>query len=1664
MKKILSLFLLALPALGADTNGTLQRVTITTSQFAREINTNETAALWRAKLGLGGTNGFLTDVNTNQFVMVNSQLNIKTNAVIYFPIFPGATVGYLWTATNVNGMGEWRVGASSFSGSSNVVSSLTAGTNVNIQTTVYPTGQVAVINAEVSRGEVLTVSSNQARLATNALAGSVASAIVSATNHIQKTQYTTNDTATVTGIITDLINAAFDPSAFISTNLTIATTAPLAGGGALNHNLTLSMPPAGSGTNGYLLSNDWAFFYAKQPFSATLSNLANTGAFTNQLGASNGIAFYTNGNTVYIGALASSGSSNGVWGLITGTITDQSDLVQYVNTLTGVIATNGTTKLYVFTSTGTNAIRNISTNTANVLYQPIGVFPAFMLTNGQVGNVRATGNLIVSNAGVETVILSNQVITPTLTAEAATTTTLTVDGNSVMNGSLAVDLSLSVAGNTLVEGLSAHQNISSSQTNFALWFWQSNAATRAEHVIRKNEYDAGTNAVVGLINALGANSGAVLTNSYGSTPSGLAVYVGPLTLGNVYFGGSASDTINFTDWEANVGGGAEAMALNINGTANTFWGDDVMVGNVSGSQNVAIGASALRGNTSGNRSTALGANTLMLNTTSQTNVAIGFNAGSSNIIGHNNVYIANVGQQYETNTIRIGATNHNTIFEGAITGNGIGLTNVQTRQVQYNENTFDINFEYRTNENPWVTDFPPLGNKFTYYSTTATSNQLWLTNGAIRATTNNATAFHYMPRVTQQPVLRATARVMYSTNGQTSGNDTINDAVYLLVIQKPIHHSNVSGQTNWFWHAGFTMTGIGTSITSNFLEGVVYTKSSGTLPEDKRPKSGEWVDIGWEVYAGSYSNFHMWQGNVDLYGSCPFLTNLFFPGSGFATNFVFEMTAGVATWSFPHVQGVSYSTTPHGSWPLGIIPNMDGIYMREPAIVGSNLTVNGLGIMNGKLVVHGIQTNRERLIIDVADGTPALHLSPNSHGGGARVSFWKSGNDGIFNPKTGGGFAFNNSNNSANLFTIGQTGNTRTFGNHTTVGTSSNAPATTDNETPTYGQLRSASNSLTLRVSTNSTSVAYPATNINFVGSGVGWASNDGPGNVTVNITGGSSGSGVLSIQTNGVQALSTPATNLNFVGTGGATVTVSSNSGSATITVIGGTGGTAQGSVAWTVATNFAVTMDEGNIFLRQTNKFGHDLRVDFVLTGTGDEPSTDEIWTNGVFYAKIGTENSASDSTSHPNLTFTLRPNEYFQLTNTSGTDPGTVRSCIGWRGDVTNINVTLASNITATTATIGTLTLLQNPDAWQNAVNSFTNELKLKSAITFSNNYANAGGAGNPDMQVSRRNGQAFVQGLVTKSSGTTTDTELMMKLPEVWSPEFLSQFSANCTTGTATLVVGGVSHNTNGTVALRMTTGLGYTARLDWSYPSPPSFHVVTNSILGASSLLIPDGCYGSKTLVCFAHGAGANQDFCFVQTNLFTNLVAGIAKAGYPVLAATTIPFNWGNTTNITNWAATIAWVTNTFPVTNIVFFGSSMGGQSTLNTMVNLMPWVQNWIGYKAVYSLTNASQQASLVQNLTNAYPGAVAGGGAVWTNATWGFDPSLASNTNWTGKRFLAIVSTNDTLIDPVFHSFALTNAAHQGGCAYAKAFSYPGDHTDPTASLALPTILQFIQGQNP
>ena len=113
----------------------------------------------------------------------------------------------------------------------------------------------------------------------------------------------------------------------------------------------------------------------------------------------------------------------------------------------------------------------------------------------------------------------------------------------------------------------------------------------------------------------------------------------------------------------NTATGVQALRSNTTGGNNSATGVNALEFNITGTWNTATGDSALRSNTSGNSNTAAGFFALF-NSTGSNNTAIGFRAGENATTGDDNIYINNLAQPGESNTMRLGDVQTRTFIAG----------------------------------------------------------------------------------------------------------------------------------------------------------------------------------------------------------------------------------------------------------------------------------------------------------------------------------------------------------------------------------------------------------------------------------------------------------------------------------------------------------------------------------------------------------------------------------------------------------------------------------------------------------------------------------------------------------------------------------------------------------------------------------------------------------------------------------------------------------------------------------------------------------------------------------------------------------------------------------------------------------------------------------------
>lgn len=195
--------------------------------------------------------------------------------------------------------------------------------------------------------------------------------------------------------------------------ITIATTAPLTGGGALTGNLTLAIPAATGSVNGYLTSTDWTTFNAKQPAGSYITALTGDGT-----AAGPGSVAFTlatvNANVGTFAAVTVNGK-----GLVTaaanlsGDLTTSAAVATLATVNSNVGSFGSSTAIPVFTVNGKGLITAASTV---VVIAPAGTLTgATLAANVLASSLTSVGTLTGGATGAGfTVALGTSTITGTL--------------------------------------------------------------------------------------------------------------------------------------------------------------------------------------------------------------------------------------------------------------------------------------------------------------------------------------------------------------------------------------------------------------------------------------------------------------------------------------------------------------------------------------------------------------------------------------------------------------------------------------------------------------------------------------------------------------------------------------------------------------------------------------------------------------------------------------------------------------------------------------------------------------------------------------------------------------------------------------------------------------------------------------------------------------------------------------------------------------------------------------------------------------------------------------------------------------------------------------------------------------------------------------------------
>lgn len=338
--------------------------------------------------------------------------------------------------------------------------------------------------------------------------------------------------------------------------------------------------------------------------------------------------------TAYIEVAANSG----VWGAITGTLSNQTDLQTALNAKAN---DNAVVKL-----TGNQSITGIKT---------------FTTVSGNALTVNNStnewGQVINNNSGGIGLDISNLGNGTALVLRSKNTSTGDIITHQGIDG--LVKFNLSSTGN-----VAANSFIKSGGTATQILAADGSVIT------------AGTNITI---------SGGVISASGGGSTGSLEFNSTDLTVWNNGKGNIASNTsfgdsalrLNTTGFQ-NTAYGTQSLQSNTTGSGNTAFGFQSLSSNTSGNNNIASGFQSLLNNTTGVQNTAYGTNALSGNTTGGNNTALGFQALLNNTTGNGNIAIGDVSGRFIANGSTPNATGSDSIFIGT---NTRALADGQTNQI-----------------------------------------------------------------------------------------------------------------------------------------------------------------------------------------------------------------------------------------------------------------------------------------------------------------------------------------------------------------------------------------------------------------------------------------------------------------------------------------------------------------------------------------------------------------------------------------------------------------------------------------------------------------------------------------------------------------------------------------------------------------------------------------------------------------------------------------------------------------------------------------------------------------------------------------------------------------------------------------------------------------------
>jgi hypothetical protein len=493
--------------------------------------------------------------------------------------------------------------------------------------------------------------------------------------------------------------------------------------------------------------------------------------------------------------------SSAVWGAITGTLSNQTDLQNALNAKVAGTGTAGQVTFWDGTSSvaGDSGLTYDSTNHLLRLIDTSNTYTSTISTAGFNTEIVSPGSLFV-NVG-SNVLRGLQII-----RGGNTVWNIGGSGNIVSTTAGAGTGASIYAGNT---GAFGFYSVGTTLAQNVIYL--NNRTNNDNYGVRLAYRNAGTEAT-GL--ALQSN-GNVLINT--TTDSGFRLDVN----GTARVQGVLTTTADAVVNEVNIGRGAGNL------DTNTRVGNLALIANTTGIRNTAIGTDVLKSNTTGINNTSVGAFSLTNNTTGSGNVAEGIYALAGNTTGSNNTAIGS--QALESNN----ASENTAVGRFALRLNTSGTGNTSIGNETLNSNTtgaHNVSIGHDTMfSNTTGSQNVAIGRNTLFSNTTGLNNNvigtnaLYLSNGSRNSVIG---AFSFYLSTGSNNIAIGYEAGRFTGTGVTEMT-SVDNSIYLGYQTRGL---NATGSTNELV-IGYNVVGLGsnttvlgnTSTTLTALYGAVIT-------------------------------------------------------------------------------------------------------------------------------------------------------------------------------------------------------------------------------------------------------------------------------------------------------------------------------------------------------------------------------------------------------------------------------------------------------------------------------------------------------------------------------------------------------------------------------------------------------------------------------------------------------------------------------------------------------------------------------------------------------------------------------------------------------------------------------------------------------------------------